>query len=150
MTTNFVIHLENGITLKGELYNSSAPFTVQNFINLVRRGFYNGLTFHKVIKNGYVQTGCPKGDGTGNAGYFIKCEFGDYAKQKHEAGVLSMAHCGRNTGSSQFFICMDRRITHEFDDNHTCFGIVKLGLQFLDDIKVGDVISHIEIYDVED
>jgi peptidyl-prolyl cis-trans isomerase B (cyclophilin B) len=146
MNTQFQITLENDIVLSGELFNEEAPFTVQNFINLVNKGFYNGLIFHKAIPNAYIQTGCPNGDGTGNAGYFIKCELSGEYLQRHDVGVLSMAHCGRNTGSSQFFICIDRRNVYEFDGNHTCFGRVMKGVQFLDDIKIGDTILNIRVF----
>ena len=90
-----------------EFYSEDAPNTVANFIKLIKEGYYDGLTFHRVIPNFVVQGGCPDGTGAGGPGYTIDCELnGD--NQHHEKGVLSMAHAGRNTGGSQFFICHNR------------------------------------------
>lgn len=133
------------ICLKGELIPYYTPETVKNFVALARKGFYNGLSFHRVIRDAYIQTGCPNGDGTGNTGYFIKCELGGENTLRHDLGTLSMAHCGRNTGSSQFMICINRRNVYQFDDNHTCFGRVLKGLHLLDDIREGDKITEIII-----
>lgn len=136
-------------SMEVELYEDDAPLTVENFCKLVEKGFYNGLIFHKMIKDFIVQTGCPKGDGTGDAGYRIKCEtFGK--KQQHDEGVLSMAHSGRDTGSSQFFICLNRKNTEQLDGNHTCFGIIKKGLEWIDNIKEGDLLEKIELYEPEE
>ena len=106
-----------------EFYSEDAPNTVANFIKLIKEGYYDGLTFHRVIPNFVVQGGCPDGTGAGGPGYTIDCELnGD--NQHHEKGVLSMAHAGRNTGGSQFFICHNRDNTAHLDRNHTCFGKV--------------------------
>jgi peptidyl-prolyl cis-trans isomerase B (cyclophilin B) len=137
------------IVLSGELYPEYAPNTVRNFVALARKGFYNGKTFHRVVHDAYVQTGCPNGDGTGNAGYFIKCELHTENPLRHELGTLSMAHCGRNTGSTQFFICINRRNVYQFDGNHTCFGSVKKGVHMLDDIREGDVVKNIDVFERE-
>lgn len=135
-------------TEKGEMtvqfYDEDAPNTVENFIKLSKDGFYDGLTFHRVLPDFVVQAGCPKGDGTGGPGYQIDCEL-DGDKQHHERGVLSMAHAGRNTGGSQFFICHSRNNTSHLDGNHTCFGKVVDGLDVIDDIRQGDKIEKIEI-----
>ncbi len=135
-------------TMKVELYHEEAPNTVKNFVELSEKGFYDGLTFHRVIPNFVIQGGCPNGDGRGGPGYKIKCEL-DGEKQQHDRGVLSMAHAGRNTGGSQFFICHNRQGTQHLDRNHTCFGIVIKGDQVIDDIKAGDKINKITIQKVE-
>jgi len=132
--------------MKIELYADDAPNTVDNFIKLSKEGFYDGLIFHRVIPNFMVQTGCPKGNGTGNPGYRIDCEL-DGDNQYHDRGVLSMAHAGRNTGGSQFFICHNRDNTAHLDRNHTVFGKVVEGVDIVDDIRQGDVITKIEIID---
>ncbi len=93
-----------------ELFEDDAPKTVENFVNLINKGFYDGLKFHRVIPNFVIQGGCPKGDGTGGPGYSINCEL-DGEKQFHDRGVLSMAHAGRNTGGSQFFLSATAALT---------------------------------------
>lgn len=127
-----------------ELYDNDAPNTVNNFKSLIRKGFYNGLKFHRVIPNFVVQAGCPNGIGNGGPGYQIDCELnGD--NQYHDRGVLSMAHAGRNTGGSQFFICHSRQGTAHLDGNHTCFGKVIENVQIVDAIMQGDTITTIEL-----
>ena len=125
-----------------ELYDIEAPKTVENFVKLAQSGFYNGLNFHRVIPNFVIQGGCPKGDGTGGPGHTIPCETTG-EKQLHDRGVLSMAHAGKNTGGSQFFICHSRQNTSHLDRKHTCFGKVVQGLEVIDQIKVGDKILEI-------
>jgi len=126
-----------------ELYEQDAPKTVENFVKLAQSGFYTNLTFHRVIPNFVIQGGCPKGDGTGGPGYTIPCELsGD--NQYHDRGVLSMAHAGRNTGGSQFFICHSRQNTAHLDRNHTCFGKVVQGLEVIDNIRPGDKILEVK------
>ena len=134
-----------------EFYEKDAPKAVKNFVDLAEKGFYNGLTFHRVIPDFVIQGGCPnsregsKGmPGTGGPGYKIDCELtGD--NQYHDRGVLSMAHSGRNTGGSQFFICHSRRNTAHLDRNHTCFGKVVDGLDVIDQIEAGDRIDKIVV-----
>ncbi len=138
-----IIHTEKGV-MKAELYDKETPKTVENFVNLAKKGFYDGLTFHRVIPDFVIQGGCPDGTGMGGPGYTIDCEV-DAEKQYHDRGVLSMAHAGRNTGGSQFFICHSRTNTAHLDGNHTCFGKVYEGLDVIDDIKAGDKIEKIEI-----
>lgn len=140
------------ITEKGtmliEFYEKDAPLAVANFVNLSKSGFYDGLTFHRVIPDFMIQGGCPQGTGRGGPGYHIKCELtGD--NQYHDRGVLSMAHAGRNTGGSQFFICHSRRNTAHLDRNHTCFGKVVEGLDVIDAIRQGDKITKINITETE-
>jgi len=135
-------------TEKGEMsvefFQKDAPGTVENFVKLSKDGFYDGLTFHRVIPDFVIQGGCPKGDGTGGPGYTIDCEL-DGENQYHDRGVLSMAHAGRDTGGSQFFICHSRKNTAHLDRKHTVFGKVVEGLDVIDDIRAGDVIHSIEI-----
>lgn len=133
-------------TMVIELYDDDAPGTVANFAKLAKSGFYNGLTFHRVIPDFVVQGGCPRGDGTGGPGYNIACET-DGKKQIHDRGVLSMAHAGRNTGGSQFFICHNRRNTAHLDRKHTVFGKVIENVDVIDDIRRGDKIISIVIED---
>ena len=130
--------------MKVEFYDNDAPNTVANFVKLSKQGFYDGLTFHRVLPDFVIQGGCPNGTGTGGPGYKINCELtGD--NQRHDRGVLSMAHAGRNTGGSQFFICHSRTNTAHLDRNHTCFGKVVDGLDIIDQIKQGDRIEKIVI-----
>lgn len=131
-------------TMHVEFYEKDAPNTVANFVKLSKDGFYNGLTFHRVIPNFVIQGGCPKGTGVGGPGYSIDCEL-DGDNQYHDRGVLSMAHAGRNTGGSQFFICHSRENTAHLDRNHTCFGKVTNGLEVIDAIRQGDKITEIKI-----
>ena len=127
-----------------ELYDEATPVTVNNFLELISKGFYNGLNFHRVIPNFVVQGGCPNGTGTGGPGYKIECEV-TAPNQYHDRGVLSMAHAGRNTGGSQFFICHSRQGTQHLDGNHTCFGKVVEGVEVIDMIRQGDKIKSMEI-----
>ena len=131
-------------TLGIELYEDDAPGTVANFVSLAKKGFYDGLTFHRVIPDFVVQGGCPKGDGTGGPGYTIDCEL-DGEKQYHERGVLSMAHAGRDTGGSQFFICHSRKNTAHLDGNHTVFGKVVENTDLIDEIRANDEIISVKI-----
>jgi peptidyl-prolyl cis-trans isomerase B (cyclophilin B) len=137
------IYTEKG-NMKVEFYEKDAPNTVKNFCDLATKGFYNGLTFHRVIPDFVIQGGCPNGTGSGGPGYKIKCEL-DGGNQYHDRGVLSMAHAGRDTGGSQFFICHSRKNTAHLDRNHTCFGKVVEGLDVIDKIRAGDEIEKIEI-----
>ncbi len=131
-------------TMLVEFFEKDAPNTVANFVNLANNKFYDGLTFHRVIPDFVIQGGCPIGNGTGGPGYKINCELtGD--NQYHDKGVLSMAHAGRNTGGSQFFICHNRENTQHLDRQHTVFGKVVEGLDVIDLIRQGDTIDKIEI-----
>ncbi len=138
-----IFETEKG-TMKLELYADETPITVANFIELADHGFYDGLTFHRVIPDFMVQGGCPLGTGTGGAAHKIKCET-SAPRQYHDRGVISMAHAGRDTGSSQFFICHNRTNTQHLDGVHTCFGQVIEGVDVVDDIRRGDKITSIRI-----
>lgn len=137
------IHTKNGV-MKVEFFEKDAPKTVENFITLAKKGFYDGLKFHRVIPNFVIQGGCPAGTGAGGPGHTIKCELTG-ENQYHEKGVLSMAHAGRDTGGSQFFICHNRENTKHLDRNHTAFGKVVEGLDIIENIKQGDVIEKIVV-----
>jgi cyclophilin family peptidyl-prolyl cis-trans isomerase len=135
------IHTNKGV-MKFELYDDATPIAVANFKKLISEGFYNGLSFHRVIPNFMIQGGCPNGTGAGGPGYTINCET-NAAKQHHDRGVLSMAHRGPNTGGSQFFICHNRSGVAHLDGKHTCFGKVIDGLEIIDDIRAGDVMEKV-------
>ncbi len=144
-------------TNKGDMrvsfYDNDAPNTVANFLKLAKEGYYNGLKWHRVIPNFVIQGGCPNSrdgangiPGTGGPGYQIDCELSG-ENQYHDRGVLSMAHAGRNTGGSQFFVCHSRDNTAHLDRNHTCFGKVIEGVDVVDDIRQGDEIIAIDVID---
>jgi peptidyl-prolyl cis-trans isomerase B (cyclophilin B) len=137
------IHTEKGV-MKINFFEEDAPNTVANFVKLSKEGFYDGLIFHRVIPDFVIQGGCPDGSGMGGPGYSIKCEL-DGENQYHDKGVLSMAHAGRDTGGSQFFICHNRQNTQHLDKQHTVFGKVYEGLEIIDEIKQGDKIEKIVI-----
>ena len=161
-----MIKMENGIyakfnTTQGailvKLTHDLTPGTVGNFVALAEGNlenkvkpqgtkFYDGLKFHRVIPDFMIQGGCPQGTGVGGPRYKIKCEL-DGDNQFHDKGVLSMAHAGRDTGGSQFFIVMSRAQTAHLDRKHTCFGKVVEGLSIIDEIRQGDVIQKITISD---
>ena len=131
-------------TMHVEFFDKDAPNTVKNFTDLASKGFYNDLTFHRVIPNFVIQGGCPEGTGRGGPGYTIDCEL-DGDNQYHDKGVLSMAHAGRNTGGSQFFICHNRQNTAHLDREHTVFGKVTKGLEVIDQIQQGDKIVEVKV-----
>jgi peptidyl-prolyl cis-trans isomerase B (cyclophilin B) len=131
-------------TMTVSFFEKDAPNTVANFVKLAKDGFYDGLTFHRVIPGFVIQGGCPDGTGAGGPGYTIQCEL-DGDNQYHDRGVLSMAHAGRDTGGSQFFICHNRENTQHLDRQHTVFGKVVEGLEVIDNIRQGDGIQKIVI-----
>ena len=140
-------------TMTAELYAEETPKTVANFVKLAKDGFYDGLQWHRVLPDFVIQGGCPNSRpgasgmaGTGGPGYKIDCEV-NAEKQHHERGILSMAHAGRNTGGSQFFVCHSRNNTAHLDGNHTCFAKVIDGVDVVDDIREGDSIESISIID---
>ncbi|MDX9811912.1 MAG: peptidylprolyl isomerase [Bacteroidales bacterium] len=143
-------------TMKVSFFEEDAPGTVGNFVKLAKDGYYDGLAFHRVIPDFVIQGGCPYSrnpedprTGTGGPGYTINCELTGY-NQYHDRGVLSMAHAGRNTGGSQFFICHSRKNTSHLDRQHTCFGKVFDGLEVIDLIAQGDKIEKIVIHEEKD
>ena len=138
-----IIRTEKG-DMKLELYGDEAPQAVINFARLAKSGFYDGLNFHRVIPNFVIQGGCPDGTGTGGPGWRIKCERGGQ-KHKHPRGALSMAHAGRDTGGSQFFVCHSAQ--PHLDGVHTVFGQItdEQSLKTLDSVRQGDKINSVEI-----
>jgi peptidyl-prolyl cis-trans isomerase B (cyclophilin B) len=139
-----VIETNKG-TIKVELFADKVPNTVENFETLSKKGFYNGLKFHRVIPDFMIQTGCPKGTGTGDAGYKFKDEF--HKDLKHSGpGVLSMANAGPNTNGSQFFIT--HVATPWLDGKHSVFGKVIEGQDIVDKIAQGDVMKTVTVEEV--
>ncbi|MCQ6558091.1 peptidylprolyl isomerase [Paenibacillus mendelii] len=137
------IKLANGADVTIELFDQDAPNTVANFEKLANEGFYNGLTFHRVIPGFVAQGGCPSGTGTGGPGYTINCEINP---NKHERGSLAMAHAGRNTGGSQFYICYQPQ--PHLDGGHTVFGKVTKGMEHIDAVKGNDKMEKVEVVDI--
>lgn len=142
MSKYAVIDLEKGGQVKIELFPNEAPGTVENFESLINKGFYNGLSFHRVIPGFVAQGGCPIGDGTGGPGYTIKCET-QGNPHKHERGSLSMAHAGKDTGGSQFFIVYEPQ--PHLNGVHTVFGKVVDGMNYVDNVKPGDKMKEVRI-----
>ena len=138
------ITLENRNKVLIEFFDQEAPGTVQNFEKLANEGFYNGLAFHRVIPGFVAQGGCPKGNGTGGPGYNIKCETKGNP-HIHEKGALSMAHAGKDTGGSQFFICYDA-FPH-LDGKHTVFGRVIEGMEHVDAVGQGDKMKEVKVWE---
>ncbi len=136
--TKAIMDTDKG-TITLELFDGDAPNTVKNFVELAEKGFYDGLGFHRVIPNFMVQGGCPLGTGTGGPGYKINCEING---NKHEAGTLSMAHAGKNTGGSQFFICHSPQ--PHLDGVHTTFGKTE-DMDVVNAIRQGDKIKTLKI-----
>ncbi|MGB3768259.1 MAG: peptidylprolyl isomerase [Phormidesmis sp.] len=128
-------------TINLDLFEKDAPKTVENFVKLSKDGFYDGLNFHRVIPNFMIQGGCPEGTGTGGPGYKIKCEIND---NKHQAGSISMAHAGKDTGGSQFFICHAPQ--SHLDGVHTVFGKTE-DMAVVNKIEKGDTIESVKIED---
>jgi peptidyl-prolyl cis-trans isomerase B (cyclophilin B) len=130
-------------TQKGEIvinfFDDDAPNTVKNFVDLIEKKFYDGLNFHRVIPDFVIQGGCPQGDGTGGPGYQIDCEIND---NLHLAGSLSMAHAGKDTGGSQFFVCHSPQ--PHLDGVHTVFGITE-DMEVVNAIEAGDKMVSVEI-----
>ena len=139
-------------TMHVTMYDKEVPGTVANFVKLAKSGFYDGLRFHRVIPDFVIQGGCPysrnAGDprvGMGGPGWTIKCET-SAPRQRHDRGVLSMAHAGKDTGGSQFFICHNRMNTQHLDGVHTCFGRVdEQDWPVIDLIRPNDLIESITI-----
>jgi peptidyl-prolyl cis-trans isomerase B (cyclophilin B) len=136
-----VITLTTGKQIRIEFYPEDAPKTVENFVTLAKKGFYNGLSFHRVVPDFVVQGGCPKGDGTGGPGYQIKAEFN---KQKHVRGSVAMARSSSpDSAGSQFYITYGA--TPHLDNNYTVFGKVVSGMEEVDRIKQGDRMTTVTI-----
>jgi len=136
-----VITLEKGGEIRIEFFPEDAPKTVENFVTLAKKGFYNGLNFHRVVPDFVVQGCCPKGNGTGGPGYTIKAEFN---KQKHVRGTVAMARSQHpDSAGSQFYICYGA--TPHLDGQYTVFGTVISGMELVDRIKQGDRMTSVTI-----
>jgi peptidyl-prolyl cis-trans isomerase B (cyclophilin B) len=136
-----VITLDSGGQIRMEFFPEDAPKTVENFITLTKKGYYNGLTFHRVVPGFVVQGGDPKGNGTGGPGYTIKAEFN---KRKHERGSLAMARSQHpDSAGSQFYITYGPQ--PHLDGNYTVFGQVVSGMEHVDRIKQGDRMTSVVI-----
>jgi peptidyl-prolyl cis-trans isomerase B (cyclophilin B) len=136
-----IIETDNG-NIVIELFEKDAPGTVANFESLIKKGFYDGLNFHRVIPGFVAQGGCPHGNGMGGPGYTIKCET-QGNPNKHVRGALSMAHAGKDTGGSQFFIVYEPQ--PHLDGVHTVFGQVIEGMDAVDKIKPGTKMNKVTI-----
>ena len=147
MPTRIKIQTEKGDIL-AEFWSDEAINTVKNFVTLAQSGYYDGLTFHRVLPDFVVQGGCPIGNGTGGPGYRIPCET-DGPKQIHEPGSFSMAHAGKNTGGSQFFIVLTREKTKHLDGGHTDFGKTVEGMDVVESIRMGDKMIKVEVLEVD-
>ncbi|GAJ99260.1 MULTISPECIES: peptidylprolyl isomerase [Geomicrobium] len=137
------IEMENGNKIEMEFYPDAAPNTVANFENLANTEFYNGVTFHRVIPGFVAQGGDPTGTGAGGSGKNIKCET-EGNPHKHVAGALSMAHAGKDTGSSQFFLVHEAQ--PHLDGVHTVFGQVTSGMDEVLAIKPGDKMKEVKVF----
>jgi len=149
--TTAVIETAKG-TIELELFDQDAPNTVKNFTDLIGKGFYDGLTFHRCIPGFMIQGGCPNSaegqsgvPGTGGPGYNIKCELEGNPHTHADKGTLSMAHAGRDTGGSQFFITLGA--TPHLDGNHTVFGQVTSGFDVVESIAKGDRMTKVTVKD---
>ena len=136
-----VITLENGNEIRLEFYPDDAPKTVENWVGLARKGFYDGLAFHRVVPDFVVQGGDPKGNGTGGPGYSVKAEFNT---QKHLRGTVAMARSqDPDSAGCQFYICYGP--TPHLDGQYTVFGRVVSGMEHVDRIKQGDRMKSVTI-----
>lgn len=136
-----VITMEKGGEIVIEFYPDDAPKTVDNFITLTNKGFYNGLTFHRVVAGFVAQGGCPRGDGTGDAGYKLQAEFN---KRKHETGTVAMARSqDPNSASCQFYICLAPQ--PHLDNQYTVFGQTIKGMDVVKKIQIGDAMKSVRI-----
>lgn len=147
MTTKIKIQTEKG-DIVAELFSDDAINTVKNFVTLAQKGYYDGLKFHRVVPDFVIQGGDPKGDGTGGPGYAIPCETRGH-RQKHKIGAFSMAHAGRDTGGSQFFVVLNEDNTKHLNGKHTVFGQTIEGLNVVQAIRQGDTMIKVEILELD-
>ncbi|XJZ25752.1 peptidylprolyl isomerase [Bacillota bacterium Lsc_1132] len=140
------IVMESGDKIEFDLFPNEAPGTVANFEKLANEGFYNGVIFHRVIPGFVSQGGDPTGTGMGGPGYTIKCET-EGNPHRHQPGALSMAHAGKDTGGSQFFIVHESQ--PHLDGVHTVFGQVTSGLEAVKAMKNGDTMKEVKVFDAE-
>jgi len=131
-----------------EFFNDDAINTVKNFVTLAQSGYYDGLTFHRVIEKFVIQGGDPTGSGSGGPGYAIPCETRGH-RQKHTFGAFSMAHAGRDTGGSQFFVVLDEGNTKHLNGKHTVFGQTIEGLDVVQQIQASDKMLKVEVLELD-
>ena len=146
--TNGTIETDKG-RIEFELFDKAAPNTVKNFVTLIEKEYYNGLTFHRIVPDFVVQGGCPQGTGTGGPGYSVPCETKG-SMQKHVLGAFSMAHAGLNTGGSQFFIVLHPDNTAHLDGKHAIFGRVTSGMDIVQKLSEGDKMNQVTVINVPD
>ena len=146
--TKGIIETNKG-TIEIEFFDNDAPNTVKNFVTLAEKGYYNGLMFHRVVDNFVIQGGDPTGTGMGGPGYAIPCETSG-GNQRHLNGALSMAHAGKDTGGSQFFIVLNQINCEHLDRKHTVFGKTTKGFEVVKQIKQGDKMLKVTVSDVSD
>ena len=147
MPTKIKIQTNKGDII-GEFWNDDAINTVKNFVTLAQSGYYDGLTFHRVLPDFVIQGGCPQGTGTGGPGYRIPCETNG-PRQKHQPSAFSMAHAGKDSGGSQFFIVLTREKTQHLDGGHTVFGQTIEGMDVVKSIRQGDKMIKVEVLEVD-
>ena len=147
MTTKIKITTEKG-EITAELWSDDAINTVKNFVTLAQKGYYDGLIFHRVIDNFVIQGGDPTGKGTGGPGYAIPCETHGH-HQKHEDGSFSMAHAGRDTGGSQFFIALNGTKCKHLNNKHSVFGQTLTGFDVVKSIRQGDKMLKVEVLELD-
>ncbi len=147
LATKIKIQTNKG-DIVAEFWNDDAINTVKNFVTLAQKGFYDGLTFHRVVEDFVIQGGDPKGDGTGGPGYAIPCETRGH-RQKHVEGAFSMAHAGRDTGGSQFFVVLSEDNTKHLNGRHTVFGKTIEGLDVVHSIEQGDKMVKVQVLELD-
>jgi peptidyl-prolyl cis-trans isomerase B (cyclophilin B) len=147
LPTRIKIQTNRGDIL-AEFWNDDAINTVKNFVTLAQSGYYDGLTFHRVVDDFVIQGGDPTGTGSGGPGYAIPCETRG-PRQKHKVGAFSMAHAGRDTAGSQFFICLSQENTKHLDGRHTVFGQTIEGMEVVKSIRQGDRMLNVEVLEID-
>ena len=146
LTTKIKIETNKG-DIYAEFWIDDAINTVKNFVTLAQSGFYDGLTFHRVVPDFVIQGGDPSGNGTGGPGYRIPCET-QGNRQKHEDGSFSMAHAGRDSGGSQFFVVLNGKNCKHLDGKHTVFGKTIEGFDVVQKIQQGDKMVKVEVLEL--
>ena len=147
MTTRVKISTDKG-DIMAEFWKDDAINTVKNFITLAQSGFYDGLAFHRVVPDFVIQGGDPLGNGTGGPGYAIPCETTG-GRHVHEDGSFSMAHAGKNTGGSQFFIVLNGNNCKHLNNKHAVFGKVTKGFDVVQKIRQGDKMLKVDVLEVD-
>jgi len=147
MATKIKIQTEKGDII-AEFWSDDAINTVKNFTTLAQQGYYDGLVFHRVVPDFVIQGGDPTGTGSGGPGYAIPCETRGH-RQKHNDGSFSMAHAGRDTGGSQFFVVLNGNNCKHLDGKHTVFGQTLEGFEVVQSIRQGDKMLKVEVLELD-